>query len=74
MSNIDGLSPYTEQQLANLTDEQFDALTARVRPPAEPTDPKERAAAALRRTRGVGRKRPATKEEAAEALRGFGRT
>lgn len=67
------LSPYVEHQLASMTEEEYDALTARLRPPAEPTDPKERAAAALRRTRGMDRKRPATKEEAAAALRSFGR-
>jgi len=65
------IGPFAEQQLADMDADDFDALVARVRPPDEPTDPKERAAAALRRSRGLDRGRPATKERAAEALRGY---
>ncbi|UVO10868.1 hypothetical protein NM962_12600 [Mycobacterium sp. SVM_VP21] len=65
------IGPYAEQQLADMTADDFDALVARVRPPDEPTDPKERAAAALRRDRGLDRRRPATKEAAVEAWRGY---
>lgn len=65
------IGPYAEQQLADMNADDFDALVARVRPPDEPTDPMERAAAALRRSRGLDRSRPATKERAAEALRGY---
>lgn len=65
------LDPYTEQQLADMSPDDFDALCARVRPVDEPTDPKARAAAALRRARGLDRRKPATKEQAAEALRGY---
>lgn len=65
------LSPYVEQQLADLSAEDFDALVARVRPPDEPTDPMERAAKALRRSRGLDRTDRATKEQAADALRAY---
>lgn len=67
------IGPYAEQQLANMPAEDFDALVARVRPPAEPTDPMERAAQALRRYRGLDRTRKATPEEAANALRAYAR-
>lgn len=62
-------SPYVEAQLANMSDAEYDAFTARIRPPAEETDPKIRAANALRRSRGLDRKLPATKEQAAAAMR-----
>lgn len=65
------LGPYVEQQLANLTEDEYNALTARVRPPAEPTDPKERAVAALRRNRGLDRPGKASKEAAAAAMRTY---
>ena len=65
------LSPQAEQQLADLSAEDFDALVARVRPPDEP-DPKARAAAALRKELGVGaRGSKPSKERAAEALRRY---
>lgn len=66
------LSPHVEQRLADMSAEDFDALIARVRPPEEPTDPMERAAKALRRSRGLDRTGRATKEQAAEALRAYG--
>lgn len=65
------LGPYVEQQLANMSETEFDALAARVREPAELTPtPMEKAAAALRRSRGLDRKTPATKEQAA-AMRDY---
>lgn len=66
------LDPHIEQQLADLSADDFDALILRVRPADEPADPKERAARALRRHRGVDRKGRATKEQAAQALREYG--
>ncbi|CAM4374493.1 hypothetical protein MB901379_00486 [Mycobacterium basiliense] len=51
--------------------DEFDTLLARVRPPEEPADPMERAAAAMRRSRGLDRPRKATKEQAAAALRQY---
>jgi hypothetical protein len=68
---VSELSPAVEQQLADMTEDEYTALTARVRPPTEPLDPKARAAAALRRELGVERRGKATKESAAEALRRF---
>jgi hypothetical protein len=63
------LPPHVEQQLADMNEADFDALLARVRPPEESTDPRERAAAALRRHRGADRTKRATPEEAADAMR-----
>lgn len=66
------LDPHTEQKLADMSTNDFDALIARVRPPDEPADPKERAAAALRRELGVHQRgRKPSKEAAADALRSF---
>jgi hypothetical protein len=65
------LPPHVEQQLADMPANDFDALIARVRPPDEPADPKERAAAALRREMGATRRGKATKENAAAALRQY---
>jgi hypothetical protein len=63
------LSPEVEQQLADMSEDDFDSLVARVRPPEEPADPKARAAQALRREMGVyQRGRKPTKEQAAAAL------
>ncbi len=56
-----------EEQIANMAADDFAALVARTRPPEE-TDPKARAAAALRRHRGTDRATRATKEDAAAAL------
>ena len=51
----DGLDALFEQKLANLTAEEYDALVLRVRPPQEQesADPKQRAAAALRKATGA---------------------
>ena len=65
------LDPHTEQKLADMSSEEFDLLLARVRPPEEPTDPKARATAALRRFRGLDRTAPATAEQAADAMRRY---
>lgn len=62
------LDPSTEQKLADMSREDFHALIARVRPPEEEADPKARAAAALRRHRGLDRTTPATREQAADAM------
>jgi hypothetical protein len=63
------LPPEIEQRIADMTPEDFDMLVYRTRPPEEPADPLERAAAALRRSRGLDRKsKPASREEAAAAL------
>ncbi len=63
------LPPDIEQRLADMSPEDFDALIARTRPPEEPIDPMARAAAALRRHRGLDRTTNASKEQAADALR-----
>ena len=62
------LPPHVEQQLADMDEADFDALIARTRPPEEPTDPRERAAAALRRHRGTDRTSKATKDDATAGL------
>lgn len=67
------LGAYAEQQLANMSSDEVDSLLQRVRPPSEPTDPKERATQALRRELGIESRGKATKERAAEALRTFKR-
>lgn len=66
------LDPAAEQAIADMDEADVDVLLARLRPPPESTDPKVRAAQALRRSRGVDRKSPATKEQAAQALRLYG--
>ncbi|BBY84173.1 hypothetical protein H7I53_18365 [Mycolicibacterium pulveris] len=66
------LPPEVEQQIADMSEQDVDTLLARLRPPPEPTDPKARAAAALRRARGADRRGRATKESAAAALREYG--
>lgn len=65
------LPPDLEQRLAELSEADFDALLARVRPPGEETDPMVRAARALRSSRGLDRKAKATPEEAVDALRRY---
>lgn len=65
------LTPEVEQRTADMSAEEFDDLCARTRIPEEPADPMERAAAAMRRSRGLGRPRKATKEQAAAALRQY---
>jgi hypothetical protein len=68
----DEMDALFEEHLANLSADEFDALILRTRPPAELTDPKERAAAALRREIGVNvRGSKPSKERAAEALRRY---
>jgi len=63
------LPPEIEQHIAEMSAEDFDMLVYRTRPPEEPANPMERAAVALRRSRGVDRNnRPASREEAAAAL------
>jgi hypothetical protein len=63
------LPPEIEQRIADMSVQDFDLLVYRTRPPEEPADPRERAAAALRRDRGLDRKsKPASREEAAAAL------
>ncbi|MGV0796047.1 hypothetical protein ABQF26_03710 [Mycolicibacterium elephantis] len=66
------LPPEVEQQIADAAEADVDLLLARLRPPPEQTDPKARAAAALRRHRGADRRGRATKEAAAAALREYG--
>lgn len=66
------LPPEVEQAIADMSEADVDLLLARLRPPPESTDPKARAAAALRRHRGADRKGKATKEAAAAALREYG--
>jgi hypothetical protein len=67
------LDPAVEEHLASMSAEDFDALIARTRPPEEPANPTERAAAALRRSRGLDRTRKATPEQAAAAIRQYRR-
>ena len=57
--------------IADMTEAEVDLLLARTRPPEEPADPKTRAAAALRRHRGLDRKHPATAAQAADALKRY---
>ena len=66
------LDPAAEQKIADMTETDVDLLLARLRPPPESTDPKVRAAQALRRSRGADRRGKATKESAAAALRQYG--
>lgn len=65
------LTPEAEAIIAKMTEAEVDLLLARTRPPEEPAEPKARAAAALRRHRGLDRKHPATAEQAADALRRY---
>lgn len=65
------LSPEAEAIIASMSEGEFDVLVARTRPPEEPANPMERAARALRRSRGLDRKTKASKEQAADALRRF---
>lgn len=69
------LSPAVEQQLADMPEADWAVLCARVRPPEETsTDPKEKAAAAVRREMGSNvRGKKASKEAAAAALRSYRR-
>lgn len=68
------LPPDIEQRIADMSPEDFDLLVARTRPPEEPADPKARAVAALRRSRGLDRRTRATKDGAVDALRKYRRT
>jgi hypothetical protein len=68
---VSELDPTVEQQLADMSTQDFDALIARVRPPEEPADPMERAAQALRQMRGLDRHGKSTKDQAAAALRQY---
>jgi len=65
------IPPEVEQRIADMSAEEFDDLCARTRIPEEPADPMERAAAAVRRSRGLDRPNKATKEQAAAALRRY---
>lgn len=65
------LPPEVEQRIADMSADDFDLLLLRTRPPEEPSDPKARAVAALRRSRGLDRKTRATPEQAAAALREY---
>ena len=65
------LSPEAEEIIAGMSEAEVDLLLARTRPPEEPANPMERAAAALRRSRGLDRRSRASKETAAEALRKY---
>lgn len=65
------LPPEVEQRIADADEADVDLLLARLRPPPEATNPKVRAANALRRHRGADRRGRATKEAAAAALRQY---
>ena len=66
------LPPGIEQRIADMSAEDFDMLVYRTRPPEEPVDPMERAAAALRRSRGLDRgSKSASREQAAAALANY---
>lgn len=60
-----------EQRIANMTGEEFDQLVLRARPPQEISDPKARAAHALRRELGVEQRGRSSKQKAADALRRY---
>jgi hypothetical protein len=62
------LSPEAERRLAAMSEPEVTELLARVRPPQESDDPMERAAQALRRSRGRDRPTKATPERAAQAF------
>ena len=66
----DGIDPYTEAKLANLTPEQWSALEARVREP-EPQTPQQVAAAAVQKALGVNQRGRASKARAAQAMREY---
>jgi hypothetical protein len=66
-----GLTPEAEQALAAMPEGELTELLARVRPPQESADPMERAAQALRRSRGLDRPTKATPERAAAALKAW---
>lgn len=59
-----------ESKLASMGEAEFDALAARVRPPAELT-PKERAVAAVRKELGVTQRGRGSKAKAADAVRNY---
>lgn len=59
-----------EKKLADMDADAFDALAARVRPPAELT-PKEQAAAAIRKELGVTQRGQGSKATAADAVRAY---
>jgi len=65
------LSPEAEEIIAAMSEAEVDLLLARTRPPEEPADPKARAVAALRRSRGLDRTSKASREVAADALRRY---
>lgn len=66
------MDDFLEQKVASMTSDEFDAFVLRTRPPQESTDPKERAAAALRKQLGVNvRGRKPSNEAAADALRRY---
>ena len=65
------LPPEIEQRIADMTPEDFDMLVYRTRPPEEPANPKERAADALRKSRGLDRENKATPAQATEAMRRY---
>jgi len=60
-----------EQTSAEMSEGDFTAFIARVRPAQESQDPMERAAAALRQMRGLDRAGESTKEQATAALRAY---
>jgi len=65
------LSADAEAIIAAMTEGEVDLLLARTRPPEEAADPMQRAAAALRQSRGLDRRSKATPHEAVDALRRY---
>jgi hypothetical protein len=64
------LPPDIEQRIADMSVQDFDLLVYRTRPPEEP-NPMDRAAEALRKSRGLDRDTKATREQATEAMRRY---
>ena len=68
------LPAHIEQQLADMPENDFDALVLRVRSPAEESDPQVRAARALAKAVGGQPKPKVSKERAAAALSNYRRS
>jgi hypothetical protein len=65
------IPPEVTETIAAMSEGDFTAFVAQVRPPEESADPMERAAKALRNLRGLDRPHKSTKEQAAAAMRHY---
>lgn len=71
---MSGLSPDARAALAAMPADELTELLGELRSIEDNMTPMERAAAALRRSRGLDRGARASKEDAANALRAYGQT